>query len=145
MDSMEFLMNFPLLKDAKRGHKKRHSFKGKTIMKLLGGVGGGREGKELSEAFSQLKPSCVPFFLFSFYFFFIFKGLHSVKTVPLNQGRSKVKPAVSEVEKVSTSGGRKPLRRSLGLDSFPGVLLFRTCFAGKHNTKKNVLQLTGIH
>ncbi|XP_030261033.1 rho GTPase-activating protein 11A [Sparus aurata] len=83
MDSMEFLMNFPLLKDAKRGHKKRHSF----------------------------------------------KGLHSVKTVPLNQGRSKVKPAVSEVEKVSTSGGRKPLRRSLGLDSFPGVLLFRTCFA----------------
>lgn len=130
MDSMEFLMNFPLLKDAKRGHKKRHSFKGKTIMKLK---------------FSQLKPSCVPFFLFSFYFFFIFKGLHSVKTVPLNQGRSKVKPAVSEVEKVSTSGGRKPLRRSLGLDSFPGVLLFRTCFAGKHNTKKNVLQLTGIH
>lgn len=37
MDSMEFLMNFHFLKDTKRGHKKRHSFKGKRydIRKML--------------------------------------------------------------------------------------------------------------
>lgn len=30
MDSMEFLMNFHLPKDTRKGHKRRHSFKGKT-------------------------------------------------------------------------------------------------------------------
>lgn len=29
MDSMEFLMNFHFMKDTKRGHRKRHSFRGK--------------------------------------------------------------------------------------------------------------------
>lgn len=30
MDSMEFLMNFHLPKETRKGHKRRHSFKGKT-------------------------------------------------------------------------------------------------------------------
>lgn len=34
MDSTEFLTNFHFLKDAKRGHKKRHSFKGKKYETL---------------------------------------------------------------------------------------------------------------
>ncbi|KAF3850111.1 hypothetical protein F7725_019830 [Dissostichus mawsoni] len=31
MDSMEFLINFPLLKDARRGHRKTQSLKGKAV------------------------------------------------------------------------------------------------------------------
>nr|XP_046228438.1 rho GTPase-activating protein 11A-like [Scatophagus argus] len=81
MDSMEFLMNFHLLKDSKRGHKRRHSFKVRQ----------------------------------------------SVKTVPFIQGRSKVEPTVLEPEQGSTSGDRKTLRRSIGLETFPSVQLFRTC------------------
>ncbi|XP_039981284.1 rho GTPase-activating protein 11B-like isoform X3 [Xiphias gladius] len=56
-----------------------------------------------------------------------FKVMRSMKTVPWIQGRSKVTPAVSEQSQGSTSGGRTTLRRSLGLETFPSVLLFRTC------------------
>ncbi|XP_070706001.1 rho GTPase-activating protein 11A-like [Pempheris klunzingeri] len=81
MDSMEFLMNFHLVKDSKRGHKKRHSF----------------------------------------------KVMQSVKTVPWIQGRSKLRPRVSEQRQGSAPGDRPAFRRSLGLETFPNVLLFRTC------------------
>ncbi|XP_030577153.1 rho GTPase-activating protein 11A [Archocentrus centrarchus] len=54
-----------------------------------------------------------------------FKGMRSVKTVPLIQGRSKVRPP--EQNHGSTSGDRPTLRRSLGLEAFPSILLFRTC------------------
>ncbi|XP_051264153.1 neuroendocrine protein 7B2 [Dicentrarchus labrax] len=81
MDSMEYLMNFHLLKDTKRGHKKRHSF----------------------------------------------KAMPSVKTVPWIQGKSKVRATVPEQEQGSASGDRKTLRRSFGLETFPSVMLFRTC------------------
>nr|XP_004550610.1 rho GTPase-activating protein 11A isoform X2 [Maylandia zebra] len=53
-----------------------------------------------------------------------FKGMRSVKTVPLIQGGSKLRPP--EQSHGSTSGDRPTLRRSLGLDSFPNILLFRT-------------------
>ncbi|TMS12680.1 Rho GTPase-activating protein 11B [Larimichthys crocea] len=81
MDSMEFLMNFHFMKDTKRGHRKRHSF----------------------------------------------RVMQSVKTVPWIQGRPKVRPPAPEKEQGSTSGGIKTLRRSLGLETFPNVQLFRTC------------------
>ncbi|XP_038583268.1 rho GTPase-activating protein 11A-like isoform X1 [Micropterus salmoides] len=80
MDSMEFLMNFHLLKDEKRRPKKRHSF----------------------------------------------KVMQSGKTASWIQGRSKVRPTVSEQNQGSISGERKSLRRSLGLETFPNVQLFRT-------------------
>ncbi|XP_049913573.1 rho GTPase-activating protein 11A-like [Epinephelus moara] len=81
MDSMEFLMNFNPLKDAKRGHRKRHSF----------------------------------------------KVIRSVKTVPWIQAKSKVRPAAPEQSQEPTSGDKPSLRRSLGLETFPNVLLFRSC------------------
>ncbi|XP_034555621.1 rho GTPase-activating protein 11A-like [Notolabrus celidotus] len=84
MDSMDFLMNFHFLKDAKKGHKKRHSF----------------------------------------------KGIQSAKTLPWTKGRSKVEALVAEETQESTSGGRPALRRSLGLETFPNVQLFRTCLPG---------------
>ncbi|XP_029281791.1 uncharacterized protein LOC115003985 isoform X2 [Cottoperca gobio] len=77
IDSMEFLINFPHLKAAKGGHRKRHSLK--------------------------------------------------VKTVPWIQARPKVKLGVSEQSQESPSRARPTLRRSLGLETFPNVLLFRTC------------------
>ncbi|XP_054475071.1 neuroendocrine protein 7B2 [Anoplopoma fimbria] len=81
MDSMDFLMNTHLVKDTKRGPRKRHSL----------------------------------------------KAMWSVKTVPWIQGRSKDRPPASERSEELTSGERPPLRRSLGLEAFPNVLLFRTC------------------
>ncbi|KAM8832116.1 rho GTPase-activating protein 11A-like [Spinachia spinachia] len=51
----------------------------------------------------------------------------STKTLPWIQGRSKDRLPASEGSRRSTSGDRAPLRRSLGLESFPNVLLFRTC------------------
>lgn len=69
--------------------------------------------------------------------------MQSVKTVPWIQGKSKVKPAASGQELGSTSGDRKTLRRSLGLDTFPNVLLFRTCMpcAGKCNMETAEMDL----
>ncbi|XP_058469716.1 rho GTPase-activating protein 11A-like isoform X2 [Solea solea] len=58
-----------------------------------------------------------------------FKVIRSVKTAPWNQGKSKVTPTVSEPSQVSTSGVKQTLRRSVGLATFPNVLLFRTCTA----------------
>ncbi|GAA6214896.1 rho GTPase-activating protein 11B [Lates japonicus] len=60
-----------------------------------------------------------------------FKVMRPAKTMSWIQGKSKVTPkvtpAVSEQSQESTSGGRPTLRRSLGLETFPSVLLFRTC------------------
>ncbi|XP_044185461.1 rho GTPase-activating protein 11A-like isoform X1 [Thunnus albacares] len=81
MDSMEFLTNFHLPKDTKKGQRKRHSF----------------------------------------------RVMRSVKTVPWIQGRSKVRPPVSEQSQGSTSTEKPTLRRSVGLETFPNLLLFRTC------------------
>ncbi|XP_063757991.1 inactive Rho GTPase-activating protein 11B-like [Eleginops maclovinus] len=78
MDTMEFLINFPLLKHPRGGHRK-HSLK--------------------------------------------------VKTMPWIPATSKVKPAVSEQSKESTSTEKPTLRRSLGLETFPNVLMFRTLYA----------------
>ncbi|KAM7367669.1 hypothetical protein PAMP_013953 [Pampus punctatissimus] len=81
MDGMEFLMNSHLLKDMKRGQRKRRSF----------------------------------------------EVMRSVKTMPWIQGRSKVIPTFSDQSQRSTSRDRPTLRRSLGVETFPNVLLFRTC------------------
>ncbi|XP_040015951.1 rho GTPase-activating protein 11A isoform X2 [Gasterosteus aculeatus] len=80
MDSMDFLINFHPLKDAKRCHRKRHGL----------------------------------------------KVAWSAKTMPWVQ-RTKDRPPASEGSPESTSADRVPLRRSLGLETFPNVLLFRTC------------------
>lgn len=71
------------------------------------------------------------------------KVMRSVKTAPWIQGRSKVRPTVSVQEDESASGDSKTFRRSLGLDTFPNVLLFRTCmpFAGKHNMETAVMDM----
>eukprot|EP00064_Thunnus_orientalis_P012494 superscaffoldBa00001923_g12529 len=53
--------------------------------------------------------------------------MRSVKTVPWIQGRSKVRPPVSEQSQGSTSTDKPTLRRSVGLETFPNLLLFRTC------------------
>lgn len=122
MDSMDFLRTFHLVKDSKKGHAKRHSFKGKTY-------------KPLEISWYQLKaPVCSLISLPQ-----ILTVMQSVKTVPWIQGRSKVRPpAVCEQKQESTSGDRPKLRRSLGLESFPNVELFRTCMpgAGKRNVKE---------
>ncbi|TNN60660.1 Rho GTPase-activating protein 11A [Liparis tanakae] len=58
------------------------------------------------------------------------KAMLSAKTVPWIPGRSKDRASVCEQSQEATSGGggdRVPLRRSLGLETFPNVLLFRTC------------------
>ncbi|XP_074541910.1 inactive Rho GTPase-activating protein 11B-like [Halichoeres trimaculatus] len=81
LDSMDFLVNFHFLKDAKKGHKKRPSF----------------------------------------------KAMQSAKTVPWIKGRSKVEEPVPEETQQSTSAVKPTLRRSLGLETFPNVQLFRTC------------------
>lgn len=52
--------------------------------------------------------------------------MQSVKTMPWVKGRSRLRPTMSGPVHGSTSGDRKPLRRSLGLESFPNVLMFRT-------------------
>ncbi|XP_061842749.1 inactive Rho GTPase-activating protein 11B-like [Nerophis lumbriciformis] len=86
MDSMEFLMNFHLVKEtsSKRGTRKRHSLK--------------------------------------------------VKTVPWIQGRSKVRLPVSQQKLEPTLQEKPTLRRSLGQETFPNVLLFRTCLpSAEHN------------
>lgn len=61
-------------------------------------------------------------------------GMRSVKTVPLIQGRSKVRRP--EENRGSTSGERPTLRRSLGLEAFPSIRLFRTCMHSKGNYMK---------
>lgn len=63
--------------------------------------------------------------------------MRSVKTVPLIQGGSKLRPP--EQSHGSTSGDRPTLRRSLGLDSFPNILLFRTYMpsAGNYMAKES--------
>ncbi|XP_028460442.1 neuroendocrine protein 7B2 [Perca flavescens] len=55
-----------------------------------------------------------------------FKVIRSVKTMPWVQARSKVGPPASEQSQEFTSGDGPSLRRSLGLETFPNVLLFRT-------------------
>nr|XP_019953272.1 PREDICTED: rho GTPase-activating protein 11A [Paralichthys olivaceus] len=52
---------------------------------------------------------------------------HSLKVMQSVKGRSKVTAAVSEQSQDSTPEGRPTLRRSLGLETFPNVQLFRTC------------------
>ncbi|XP_017267353.1 rho GTPase-activating protein 11B [Kryptolebias marmoratus] len=55
-----------------------------------------------------------------------FKVIRSVKTVSWIQGRSKLRRGISEPRRLS-SGDKSKLRRSLGLDSFPNIQLFRAC------------------
>ncbi|KAA8583006.1 rho GTPase-activating protein 11A [Etheostoma spectabile] len=56
-----------------------------------------------------------------------FEVMRSVKTMPWVQARSTVRPRSSEQSQEFTSGDRPSLRRSIGLATFPNVLLFRTC------------------
>lgn len=87
----------------------------------------------------NLRPSvCFNVFFYFLFFFQILKVMQSGKTASWIQGRSKVRPTVSEQNQGSISGERKSLRRSLGLETFPNVQLFRTFmpFAGKHNVKQ---------
>lgn len=116
MDSMEFLANFKISNDAKKGNGRRHSFK----------------GKQSTSIFCLL----LKFFyvLLNVIFFLV---IRSVKTMPWVQGRSRVRPTVSCPEHRSTSGDRKPIRRSLGLETFPNVLMFRSYVPckGKNNTQ----------
>ncbi|TWW68790.1 Neuroendocrine protein 7B2 [Takifugu flavidus] len=79
MDSMEFLVNFKHSNDAKKGNRRRHTLK-----------------------------------------------VRSMKAMPWVQGKSRVRTTISGTEHGSTSGDRKPLRRSLGLETFPNVLIFRS-------------------
>ncbi|KAF3850110.1 hypothetical protein F7725_019829 [Dissostichus mawsoni] len=55
-------------------------------------------------------------------FIYVLKSLE--KTAPWIPARSKVKPAVSEQSKESTSGEKPTLRRSIGMETFPNILLF---------------------
>uniref|UniRef100_A0A3Q3H362 Rho GTPase activating protein 11B n=1 Tax=Kryptolebias marmoratus TaxID=37003 RepID=A0A3Q3H362_KRYMA len=120
MDSMEFLMNFHFLKDvnAKKGNQKNHAFKGKKQQKL--------------QKFKRLKFLIDPHFL-------IHAVIRSVKTVSWIQGRSKLRRGISEPRRLS-SGDKSKLRRSLGLDSFPNIQLFRACVLhpGKCSVKQEV-------
>lgn len=117
MDSMEFLMHFHFPKHvcSKKGHRKRHSFKGKKRK---------RNGKRKNKIKMELCPPPVCFFIFPEY-----TVIRSVKMAPWTEGRSKVTPAVSEQSPESRhqAGHRQILRRSLGLETFPNVQLFRTC------------------
>ncbi|KAM3603249.1 uncharacterized protein V6R79_019335 [Siganus canaliculatus] len=54
------------------------------------------------------------------------KAMSSVKTAPWIPGRSKVRTTPEQVSG-TMSGNRKLLRRSHGLDTFPNILLFRSC------------------
>lgn len=65
-----------------------------------------------------------------------YEVMRCAKTVPWIQGRSRVRPPASRLEHDTTSGDRKPLRRSLGQETLPNVLLFRTYVpcAGKRDT-----------
>lgn len=62
--------------------------------------------------------------------------LRSVKTMPWVKGRSSLRTTMSGPKHGSISGDRKPLRRSLGLESFPNVLMFRNCVP--HTGKKKI-------
>lgn len=53
--------------------------------------------------------------------------MQSAKTVPWIKGRSKVEAPVLEEKQELTLGVKPTLRRSLGLETFPNVQLFRTC------------------
>ncbi|XP_029966680.1 rho GTPase-activating protein 11B-like [Salarias fasciatus] len=50
-----------------------------------------------------------------------------VKTETRTHGRSKIKSPEPKQAQDSTSGDKPPLRRSLGLETFPNVKLFRMC------------------
>ncbi|XP_054618560.1 rho GTPase-activating protein 11A-like [Dunckerocampus dactyliophorus] len=50
-----------------------------------------------------------------------------VKTVPWFHGRSKVRTPITQQTQESILQDRPTLRRSLGLGTFPNVVLFRTC------------------
>lgn len=145
MDSTEFLVNFHFPKPAhsKRGHRKRHSFKGKWKKKKwtsspINVNANGEKKTPLSNNNIRYKMELCQSPMCSLIYFFKYVVMRSMKTVPWIQGRSKVTPAVSEQSQGSTSGGRTTLRRSLGLETFPSVLLFRTCMpcAGKRSMKK---------
>lgn len=113
MDSMEYFVNFHQPKDVfKKGNRKRHSLKGKictlTTQILFGKL--------------DLK----------FLFTLSVKG--SVKTMPWIHSKPKVRSVASDPTLNSLVGDGPKLRRSLGLQTFPNVQLFRTCMpnAGKH-------------
>lgn len=53
--------------------------------------------------------------------------IRSAKMLALIPGKAKTRPAVLEHSQGSMSRDGPKLRRSLGLDTFPNVLLFRTC------------------
>lgn len=63
--------------------------------------------------------------------------MHSVKAASWVQAKSKGYTTVSVQEPESTCEDIKTLRRSHGLDTFPNVLLFRTCVPSAGNRNKN--------
>ncbi|XP_060947979.1 neuroendocrine protein 7B2 [Limanda limanda] len=75
---------------------------------------------EMSESRLELRVLILRTFIENPHLFVI----RPVKTVPCT---SKVTAAVSEQSQESTPGGRHTLRRTHGLETFPNVLLFRTC------------------
>lgn len=137
MDSMGFLMNFNFLKHAhskKLSHRKRHSCKGKLQKFFLTSQRNPMQKMSLSKNSIRHKMELdQPA---------VFDQMHivvqSLKTLSWIQGRSKVTAPVSEQSQGSTSGDKPSLRRSLGLENFPSILLFRTYMpcAGKHKVKK---------
>ncbi|XP_068199375.1 rho GTPase-activating protein 11A-like [Antennarius striatus] len=70
-----------------------------------------------------------------------FKVMRPTTTVPRIQRRSDVLPPVCERERGCTSGNGKTLRRSLGLEAFPSVLLFRTCLPSADEDVRPVTSL----
>lgn len=117
---MEFLANFKISNDAKKGQRRRHSLKGKKKKKKIH-----KYIPVASKVILRTPECCFP------------PVMRSVKTMPWVQGRSRVKPTVSCPEHGSTEGDRKPFRRSLGLETFPNVLMFRSFVpcAGNNNAE----------
>lgn len=114
MDSMDFLMDFnfpPHAQSKKASNRKKHSFKSK-LHKLF-----------YHQSDANVKMSLGNNVLL---FYSLNIVMHSVKTVSWIHGRSKVTAPASEQVRQSTSGDKPSLRRSLGLDNFPNILLFRT-------------------
>uniref|UniRef100_A0A3P9P296 Rho-GAP domain-containing protein n=1 Tax=Poecilia reticulata TaxID=8081 RepID=A0A3P9P296_POERE len=107
MDSMKYFVNFAHLEDVfKKRNQKIRSLKGKI------------------QAIISEK---LEFYLIKVAFFFFFSVKRSEKTMLWIQSKPKIRPAVSDPTLVCITRGDSKLRRSIGLETFPNIRLFRTC------------------
>ncbi|XP_041661056.1 rho GTPase-activating protein 11A-like [Cheilinus undulatus] len=72
-----------------------------------------------------------------------FKAMPPGKAMPWTKGKSKCELPVPKLPQELTPGDRPALRRSLGLETFPNVQLFRVCLSGSETSFSPAKALLG--